>query len=368
MRRFSIYLLILFLCTGLLLTGCGKKDKKQPKTVDVEEKQIKAAFVYVGPVGDAGWTFAHNEGRRSIEEIGVKTAFVESVPEGAESERVITQFASEGYDVVFTTSYGYMDPTIKVAQKYPDVVFGHCSGHKHAKNTFTYFGKMYQPYYLTGIIAGKMTKTNRIGYVSPYPIAEVIRHINAFTLGARSVNPEARVQIVWTNSWFDPTAEKDAAVAMMDAGCDIIATEADSPASMQAAEERGCYSFGYNSDARQYAPKSFLTAPIWDWSILYKDIIEKIKEGFTDWENLDYWGGLETGVVKLAPHSDLVPGDLQKIVDAKAKELTKNDNIFVGPIKDQNGVLKVKDGVKLTDEELLSMKWFVEGVEGTIPE
>jgi len=366
MRRFSVYhLLVIFLCTGLLFSGCGKEEKKQPKK---EEKQLKAAFVYVGPVGDAGWTFAHDEGRRSLEEIGVKTASVESVPEGAEAERVITQFASEGYDMVFTTSYGYMDTTIDVAQKYPNVVFGHCSGYKRAKNVFTYFGRMYQPKYLAGIIAGKMTKTGKIGYVSPHPIPEVIRHINAFILGARSVRPDAKVQIVWTNSWFDPAAEKDAAVAMMDADCDIIATGADSAAPLQAAQERKFYSFGYDSDARQFAPKSFLTAPIWDWSVVYKDVIKRFKKGFSDWENLDYWGGLETGVVKLAPYSDLVPEDVRNIVDAKAKEIAENDNIFVGPIKDQNGVIKVEDGVKLTDKELLSMKWFVEGVEGIIPE
>lgn len=366
MRKFSAYLLIIFLCTGLLFTGCEKK--KQPKATKEAKTQFKAAFVYVGPIGDAGWTFAHNEGRRSIEERGVKTAYFESVPEGAEAERVITQFADEGYNLVFTTSYGYMDTTIKVAQKYPKVVFGHCSGYKRAQNVFTYFGRMYQPQYLAGIIAGKMTKTGKIGYVSPHPIPEVIRHINAFTLGARSVNPAAQVQVVWTNSWFDPTAEKDAAVVMMDAGCDLIATGADSAAPLQAAQERNLPSFGYDSDARQFAPKSFLTAPIWDWSVIYQDVIKKMEEGFTDWENLDYWGGLETGVVKLAPYSDLVPADVRQIVDAKAEEIAQDDNIFVGPIKDQKGTVKVEDGVKLTDAELLSMKWFVEGVAGTIPE
>jgi basic membrane protein A len=213
-----------------------------------------------------------------------------------------------------------------------------------------------------------MNKTGKIGFVAPHPIPEVIRHINAFALGVRSVKPSAAVHIVWTGAWFDPGKERDAAVALMDAGCDIIATGADSPASMQAAEKRGFYSFGYDSDGRAFAPKSFLTAPIWDWSVIYNDIVKKVKEGFTDWENLDYWDGLESGIVKLAPLSDLVPDDVREIAEARTEELKKDDNIFVGPIKDQSGAVKVKDGVKLTDAELLSMMWFVEGVVGNIPE
>jgi len=258
-----------------------------------------------------------------------------------------------------------MDTTIKVAEKFPKVVFGHCSGYKRAKNVFTYFGKIEQPKYLAGMIAGKMTKTNKIGYVAPVQIPEVIRLINAFTLGARSVNPGAEVRIVWTGSWFDPTLEMDAANALIDAGCDIIATGADSAAPMQAAEKKGLYSFGYDSDARDKAPNSFLTAPIWDWSVVYKDVIQKIKSGFTDWENLDYWDGLESGVVKLAPYSNLVPSGIQEMVNARAEELKKNDDIFVGPIRDQDGAIRVSEAVKMTDRELLSFNWFVEGVVGT---
>ena len=354
MKRILVSLTILALCIGFVFTSSA-------------EDKLKAAFVYVGPIGDGGWTYAHNDGRKALEEIGVKTAYVEAVPEGAEAERIITRFAAEGYDLVFTTSYGYMDTTIDVAKKFPQVVFGHCSGYKRAENVFTYFGRMYQPKYLAGVIAGKMTKTGKIGYVSPHPIPEVIRHINAFTLGVRSVNPSAAVHIVWTGAWFDPGKEKEAAVALMDAGCDMIATGADSPASLQAAEKRRFYSFGYDSDGRAFALKSFLTAPIWDWSVIYNDIVKKVKEGFTGWNNLDYWDGLESGVVKLAPLSDLVPADVRKLVETRTEELKKDDNIFVGPIKDQSGAVKVKKGVKLTDKELLSMLWFVEGVVGTAP-
>jgi basic membrane protein A len=355
MKKVFVSLTILALCAGFVWTSSG-------------QEKLRAAFVYVGPIGDGGWTYAHNDGRKALEAMGVETAYVESVPEGAEAEKIITRFAAEGYDLVFTTSYGFMDPTIEVAKKFPKVIFGHCSGYKRAKNVFTYFGRMYQPKYLAGMIAGKMSKTGKIGYVAPHPIPEVIRHINAFTLGLRSVNPSARVHVVWTGAWFDPGKERDAAVALMDAGCDIIATGADSPASMQAAEKRGFYSFGYDSDCRAFAPKSFLTAPIWDWSVIYNDIVKKMKEGFTDWENLDYWDGLESGVVKLAPLSDLIPDNVRKIVEARTEELKKDDDIFVGPIKDQSGAVKVNDGVKLTDAELLSMMWFVEGVVGNIPE
>jgi basic membrane protein A len=355
MKNVSMFFTILGLCVVFVFTSSA-------------DEKLKAAFVYVGPIGDGGWTYAHNDGRKALEKLGVQTAYVESVPEGAEAERIITRFAAEGYDVVFTTSYGYMDTTIEVAKRFPKVVFGHCSGYKRAENVFTYFGRMYQPKYLAGIIAGKMTKTGKIGYVSPHPIPEVIRHINAFALGARNVNPSAAVHIVWTGAWFDPGKEKEAAVALMDTGCDIIATGADSPASMQAAERRGFYSFGYDSDGRAFAPKSFLTAPIWDWSVVYNDVIKKIKEEFTDWENLDYWDGLESGVVRLAPLSDLVSEDIRKLVDATTEEFKENDNIFVGPIKDQSGNIRVEEGVKLTDKELLNMVWFVKGVVGPIPE
>lgn len=332
------------------------------------DEELKAAFVYVGPIGDGGWTYAHNDGRRALEEMGVQTTYVEAVPEGAEAERTITRFAAEGYDLVFTTSFGYMDSTIQVARRFPKVVFGHCSGYKRAANAFTYFGRMYQPKYLSGIIAGKMTKTGKLGYVAPHPIPEVIRHINAFALGARSVNSAAKIHVVWTGAWFDPGKEKDAAVALMDAGCDLIATGADSPASMQAAQQRGFLSFGYDSDGREFAPDSFLTAPIWDWSVIYRDVVQKLKDGFSDWENLDYWRGMESGVVKLAPLSKLVPAEIAELVATKTEQIEKRDDIFLGPIKAQDGSVKVQGGVQLSDPELLSMTWFVEGVVGAIPE
>ncbi|MGB9597260.1 MAG: BMP family ABC transporter substrate-binding protein, partial [Candidatus Poribacteria bacterium] len=277
------------------------------------------------------------------------------------------QFASEGYNIIFTTSYGYMDTTIEVAKKFPNVIFGHCSGHKRADNVFTYFARMYQPMYLNGIIAGKMTKTNKIGYVATLPIPEVIRHINAFTIGVRSVNPNANVYVLWTGTWYDPAKEKESAIALMDAECDIIATESDSHATAQAAESREKYSFGYNSDAKNFAPKSVLTSAIWDWAVIYKDVIDRYKRGFKNWKNLDYWDGMETGAVKLTPMSEFVPKDVQKLVNEKALLFKEEDNVFAGPLKDQDGVLRVKKGSALSDEEIWNISWLVEGVIGAIP-
>ena len=369
MKKALISIMVMFLCIGLVFTLAEAKTTKSTKSTKTQStaKEIKVAFVYVGPIGDGGWSYSHDQGRKALEKMGIKTAYVEAVPEGADAERVITQFASEGYNIIFTTSYGYMDTTIDVAKKFPNVIFGHCSGYKRADNVFTYFGRMYQPMYLNGIIAGKMTKANKIGYVATHPIPEVIRHIDAFAIGARSVNPNANIHVVWTGAWFDPAKEKEAATALMDAGCDIIATEGDSPAAAQAAEARGMFSFGYNSDAQNFAPKSILTSAVWDWAVLYKDVIGRYKKGFKAWKNLAYWDGMESGTVKLTNISNLVPKDVQKLVNDKALLFKEEDNIFAGPIKDQNGVLKVKKGSALTDEEIWNISWFVEGVVGTIP-
>jgi len=366
MRKTFVFLIILTLCVGLMITASEAKQTKSTKP-EQKTKEIKVAFVYVGPVVDSGWSYSHDQGRKALEKMGIKTAFAEAVPEGAEAERVITQFASDGYNIIFTTSYGYMDTTIDVAKKFPNVIFGHCSGEKRAPNVFTYFGRMYQPMYLDGIIAGKMTKTNKIGYVAPHPIPEVIRHIDAFTIGARSVNPNANVHIAWTGAWYDPAKEKESATTLMDVGCDIIATEGDSPASAQAAEVRGIYSFGYNSDAKNFAPKSVLTSAVWDWAVIYKDVIDRYKRGNKNWEKLDYWDGMETGTVKLTPLSELVPKDVQKLINQKSALFKEEDKVFAGPLKDQDGVLKVKKGSALTDEEIWKISWLVEGVVGTLP-
>jgi basic membrane protein A len=332
-------------------------------------RPLEVAFVYVGPVGDAGWTHAHDQARKDLEQQfpGVKTTFVESVPEGPEAERVLTQLAEKGADLIFTTSFGFMDPTIAVAQRYPDTVFMHCSGYKRAKNVGTYFGRIYQPQYLSGLVAGAMTKSGKVGMVSPHPIPEVIRNINAFAIGVREANPAATVHVVWTNTWFDPAKEKEAASALMDAGADVVATGADSAAPLQAAEARGALAIGYDSDSRQLAPKAFLTAPLWDWRVVYRDTVEKVRSGA--WTSGDFWGGMDTGVVLLAPLSDLVPQEVKDKVAARGEEIKAGKYVvFTGPLKRQDGAEAVAAGQVPSDEELLSMKWFVEGVVGTIPQ
>lgn len=353
--------LVIILCIALFFTFSCKKDKKE----------FKAAFVYVGAVSDGGWTLAHDEARKELEKEfpGIKTDFIESVPEGAEAERVITNFAQKKYDIIFTTSFGFMDPTINVAQKFPDTVFMHCSGYKRAKNVGTYFGAMEEAKFLAGLIAGKMTKSNIIGFVGPFPIPEVIRHINAFTIGVRQVNPKAKVKVVWTNSWFDPAKEKEAANSMVEAGADIIASGADSTASILAAQEKNVFAIGYDSDARDVAPKVYLTSPIWNWIVLYKDIVQKVMDkSVTDWSNINYYDGLNTNLVELAPLTDLVPADVKELVEKKKEEIINGkEKIFIGPLKKQDGKLALEKDVVATYDELMSIMYFVEGVDGTIP-
>lgn len=331
-------------------------------------KEFKVGFVYVGPVGDAGWTYAHDQGRQYLEKHvpGVKTVYVEQVPEGADCERVLTQLAEEGCRVIFATSFGYMDGVINVAQKYSKVVFMHCSGYKLAPNAGNYFGRMYQPFYLAGMVCGKMTKTNLLGYVGAYPIPEVIRHIDAFTLGVRAVNPKAKVKVVWCNAWYDPAKEKEAAKSLLAVGADVLAQETDSAAPLQAAEEAGKYAIGYNSDMSKFGPKAFLTAPVWNWGPYYVRVVRSVTDG--TWKPEAYWGPMSDGVVDLAPFGPMVPDEVKKLVEAKKHEIISGKwDVFWGPIRDQSGKVKVADGQKMTDQEMLSMDWFVEGVEGTIP-
>ncbi len=328
-------------------------------------KDLKVGFVYVSPIGDAGWSYAHDLGRQAIEAMdGVKTSFVEAVPEGPDSERVMLNMARKGYDIVFAASFGYMDPMLKVAKQFPKVVFMHCSGFKMAENMGNYFGRMYQARYLSGIVAGGMTKSNTIGYVAAFPIPEVIRGINAFTLGVQSVNPKATVRVVWTKTWYDPATEKEAAKSLLDVGADVIAQHQDSPGPQEAAQEKGVYSIGYNSDMTVLAPKSHLTAPIWNWAPYYKSVIKSVKNG--TWKAESAWPGLAEGIVDLSPFNDMVPQELQnKVAAAKASIISGNLKVFAGPIKDQKGTVRIAAGTMLSDKELLGMTWFVHGVVGT---
>ncbi|OPY05062.1 MAG: Purine-binding protein precursor [Syntrophaceae bacterium PtaB.Bin038] len=288
------------------------------------------------------------------------------MPEGADAERVLTQFARDGYKVIFATSFGYMDAVINVARKFPDVRFEHCSGFKTAPNAATYFGRIYEARYLSGIVAGKMTTSNLIGYVAAHPIPEVIRGINAFTMGVRSVNPGAKVRVVWTNTWYNPASEKEAAKALLDAGCDVIAQHQDTPGPMQAAEERGKYGISYNSPMMQFAPRAVLTGPVWNWGPYYVKRVREVMDG--TWKTGQYWGPMADGIVDLAPFNKAVPADVVKLVNGKKRDIIRGRlHPFAGPVKDNTGKVIVPAGRTLSDAEMLSFNWFVEGVEGTLP-
>ncbi|GAB4268848.1 BMP family ABC transporter substrate-binding protein [Thermincola ferriacetica] len=361
-------LITLLLFAVVTVTGCGSGKAEKAATEKAATEPTKVGFIYIGPVGDAGWTYAHDQGRKYLEEKvpNIKTIYMESVPENADAERALENLVQQGCKIIFATSYGYMDAVQKVAAKYPDVVFLHCSGYKTAKNVGTYFGRIYQARYLSGIAAGKTTKTNTIGYVAAFPIPEVVRGINAFTLGVRSVNPNAKVKVVWTNTWYDPAKEKEAAKSLLEQGADVIAQHQDTPGPMQAAEEAGKFGISYNSDMRKFAPKAVLTGPVWNWGPYYVKTVKAVLAG--TWKSEQYWGPMSDGIVKLAPYGDMVPEEVKVAVEVKKQELLDGKfDVFTGPIKDNTGKERVAAGQKMSDKDLLSFNWFVEGVEGTIP-
>ncbi|MEM7528700.1 MAG: BMP family ABC transporter substrate-binding protein [Pseudomonadota bacterium] len=329
---------------------------------------LKIGFVYVGPVGDHGWTYQHDQGRQAVEaEFGdkVKTTFVESVSEGPDAERVIRQLAASGHELIFTTSFGFMDPTIKVAKQFPDVKFEHATGFKRAENVSTYSARFYEGRHVIGLIAGKMSKANKIGYIASFPIPEVVRGINAATLAARSVNPDIETQVVWVNTWYDPGKEADAAKALIAQGADIIMQHTDSPAALQAAEAAGVMAFGQASDMARFAPTAQLTAIIDDWSPYYIERTRAVLEG--TWESGDSWKGIDAGEVVMAPYKNM-PEEIAKTAKAAEDAIAAGTlHPFTGPIKTREGELKVPEGETASDEMMLGMNWFVEGVNGDLP-
>jgi basic membrane protein A len=351
---------------GGLATGLSLFIASQSFAAD---DPLKVGFVYVGPTGDAGWTYAHDKGRLYVEEaLGdkVKTTYVESVAEGADSERVIRQLAKSGHDLIFTTSFGYMNPTLKVAKAFPKVAFEHASGYKRAKNVGTYFDRAYQGRYLMGMVAGMMTKTNTLGYVGSFPIPEVVRGINAFTLGARSVNPDAKINVVWVSTWYDPGKEREAAETMILQGADVITQHTDSPGPINAAEAKGVYAIGYNSDMSLYGENAHLTASVHNWGPIYLAKTQAVLDG--TWKAENVWAGLETGVVAIAPFNKAVPQDVRDHVNAKKQAISDGKfKPFTGPISNQAGKEMVAAGATMSDGDLLGMKWFVEGVNGDLP-
>jgi len=328
----------------------------------------KVGFVYVGPIGDHGWTYRHDVGRLAVEKAfgdKVKTTYVESVNEGPDAERVIQQLASSGHDLIFTTSFGFMNPTVKVAKRFPNVKFEHATGYKRAKNVSTYMARFYEGRYVAGVIAGKMSKSNIIGYVGSFPIPEVVRGINSFFLGARSVNPKITVKIVWVSTWYDPGKEGDAAKTLIDQGADIITQHTDSPAPIQVAENRGVFGFGQASDNIKFAPKAQLTAIIDDWNGYYVARTKAVMDG--SWSTLNTWGGLKDGMVVMAPYTNM-PEDVAKLAQDTADAIESGKiHPFQGPIKDQNGKVAVKAGEVMGDDVLVGMNYYVEGIEGSLP-
>ncbi|WP_062227211.1 BMP family ABC transporter substrate-binding protein [Aureimonas frigidaquae] len=325
---------------------------------------VKAAFVYVGPVGDFGYSFAHDQGRKYLEEkLGdkVETTFVENVAEGPDAERVLRQLAQDGNDIIFATSFGFMNPTLKVAKQFPDVKFEHATGYQTAPNMAAYNAKFYEGRAVLGTIAGMMSKTGKAGYVASFPIPEVVMGINAFTQAARKVNPNFETQVVWVNSWYDPAKEAQAASALLDQGADVITQHTDSPGPLQEAEKRGAIAFGQAWDMQSFAPNAHMTAIVDNWGPYYVQRVEAVLND--TWETQDVWLGMKEGEVTMSPFNDRMPADVkaaaQKIVD---DTVAGTYNVFTGPIKDQAGADKVAAGEVIPDADLLKMDWYVEGV------
>ncbi len=333
------------------------------------QQPLKIGFVYVSPIGDAGWTFQHDEGRKEMEKaLGAKvvTKVVENVPEGADAERVIREFAATGHQIVFTTSFGYMNPTLKVAKQFPKVAFEHATGYKQDKNVGIYNARFYEGRYLNGLIAGRMTTSNVAGYVAAFPIPEVVQGINAFTLGMRSVNPKAEVKVIWVNSWFDPGREREAANTLLSQGADVLTHHTDSTAVVQAAEEKGKYAFGYHSDMSKYGPKAHLTATTHQWGAYYSKVVNQMLAG--SWKPDNTWGGMKEGMIKLAPLNPVIPKDVVEMVGKVGADITAGKfHPFTGPIRDNEGKERLAAGKAMADGDLAKMNFYVAGVQGKLP-
>lgn len=330
---------------------------------------LKAGFVYIGPTGDHGWTYAHDVGRKQVEAQSggkVQTSFVENVPETADAERVFRDMAQKGHKVVFATSFGYMNQMVKVAKAFPNTIFMHATGYKTGKNLGVYDVRTYEGAYMLGVVAGKMSKGNKLGVVASIPIPEVIRNINAFTLGARSVNPAITTRAIWVNSWFDPGKEREAALALIAQGCDVLMQNTDSPAVVQTAQEKGVLAFGWDSDMSKFGGKAQLAASILHWGVIYKKTLDDVAAG--TWKSGDIWWGVKEGAVNIDNFGPAVPAAVKKLAEERRDALKAGTlHPFTGPLKDQSGKLVLAAGKTYTDPELKQMNFYVEGVEGAIP-
>ncbi|MDR2173233.1 MAG: BMP family ABC transporter substrate-binding protein [Burkholderiales bacterium] len=337
-----------------------KADKTEP---------LKIGFVYVSPIDDAGWTYQHNLARIAIEEkFGnrIQTKYIENVPEGVDAERVIHDLAQSGHKLIFTTSFGFMNPTLKAANQFPENFFEHATGFKTAKNMGFYNARFYEGRYLAGILAGKMTKTNVAGYVAAYPIPEVLMGINAFTRGMRSVNPNAQTKVVWTHSWYDPDRAREAANALISQGADILTHHSDSPAVAQAAEAGKVYVIAYHSDMSKVAPNMQLAAVTHHWENYYTRVVQSVLSG--TWKSDQVWGGVKDGFIKLGPIHPAVPANVVALLKAAEADIASGKrHPFTGPMLDNEGKERLARGQTITDETLLKMDYYVEGVQGKLP-
>ncbi len=333
------------------------------------EPPLKVGFVYVSPTGDAGWTYMHDLARRKLEShFGerIETSYVDNVPEGADAERVIRNLAQKGHNLIFATSFGYMNSVMKVARQFPRVKFEHATGYKQSRNVGVYLGREYQGRYLNGIIAGAMSESDVLGFVAAFPIPEVVRDINAFLLGARVTNPDATVRVIWVNSWHDPAREREAAETLIHQGADVLANHTDSPAVVQTAEANDVYSVGFNSDLQAFGPNTQLTATVFNWFPLYRETAQAVLDG--DWESSWRWQGLAEDVIQVTPvRIDAVPGEVVALMKRHKQALVAGEtNVFAGPIRDVEGELRIAGNESADDSMLLQMDWFVDGVKGNL--
>lgn len=352
---------LLALAAGLLLAGSVSGASAADK--------LKVGFIYLGPIGDLGWTYQHELARQAlVKELGdkIETTYLENVPEGPDAERAIEQLVRAGNKLIFTTSFGYMDPTLKVAKKYPSVHFEHATGYKRDKNMSTYSAKWYQGRYIQGLIAAKMSKSGVLGYIGSFPIPEVVSGINATMLAAQTINPNIKVKIIWANTWFDPGKEADAAKALIDQGADVIMQHTDSPAAMQIASERGKLAFGQDSEMIKFGPKTQLTSILDTWGPYY---IERVKAELDGtWKSEDSWGGLDSHMFAMAPYTNM-PDDVKKIAeDAQAAITTGKLHPFKCPVIGQDGKeIECKGGANLADGQILGMNFYVKGIDDKLP-
>ena len=372
-KRTLLQVAVLTAVAAGALVGCGKKEEPAAAPAAsapaAKPAPLKIAFAYVGPVGDGGWTFAHDNGRKALEkEFGDKivTKYVENVPESADAERVIRELATDGNKLIFGTTFGYMEPMLKVSADMKDVKFEHATGYKTGDNMRTYDSRTYEGAYMAGVIAGAMTKSNTLGVVASIPIPEVIRNINSFTLGAQSVNPKVKTKVVWVNEWFNPPKETEAATSLINGGADVLFQNTDSPAVLKTAEAKGKRAFGWDSDMTAYGPKAHLASAVINWGPYYIKATKEALEG--KWATGMSWWGVKEGAIDIVSVAEDVPADTKAKVEEVKKGLKDGSfSIWKGPILDNTGKEQVAKDTVADDKFLGGLNFYVKGVEGKIP-